>query len=488
MLKKTQYDLDRMKRGREMITTKVSVLLVMFFTAAQLAQAQDVQAETAPAAKSVTAAESEMLSWLFDKGVAEYKSGNYDDAILMFDGMLAIDKFNADAVAYKKRTAERIAKIETTQIESTRALAMMDVEAAWNQGPNVYGAVALPMGDGSPDPRLEEIERMREKLRSVRIPNFDFTDSKVEDVLLFLSAASRRYSVDDADLDIVIMGMEHAVGEELISVSFADMNLYEALSFVSEMMSLKVDVRPNLVAVMPSNYAAPSQIITKSYDISYDVGADFESMVASDDSSDLFGDSFTPTAPTGPIDVTEFFSVVDFPIGTSAVYQPRFYKLFVKNTQGNLKKVEAVLNDLKEEAGKLRSQQVEIETKFVEFSEGALEELGFDWTVYGSGSVAGMQMQDGYYFQEGSGFGTQTSPVLGPGAGEIYTDPVTGQQLIEPALNSSDYRPGQNLFGSAQRSNSSVFEKVGTGLLASMGGAPAALMIADDNVDLRITA
>lgn len=32
-----------------------------------------------------------------------------------------------------------------------------------------------------------------------------------------------------------------------------------------------------------------------------------------------------------------------------------------------------------------RSQQVEIKPKFVEFNEGALEELGFDWSVYGSG-------------------------------------------------------------------------------------------------------
>jgi general secretion pathway protein D len=489
----THCDLDRIERGREMIKTKVSVLLAMLFTVAQLAQAQNVQAETAPGGNSLSAEESEMLKWLFNKGVEEYKSANYDDAILMFDGMLAIDKFNSDAVAYKKRAADRIAKIENKQIETTRALAMMATEKAWNQAPNVYGAVALTSGDTRSDPHLEGIERMKEKLRSVRIPSLDFTDSKVEDVLLFLSAASRRYSVNDADLDIVIMGMEHAVSDELVSVSFADMNLYEALKFVAEMMSLKVDIRPNLVAIMPSNYVAPSQVITRSYDVSYDVGADFESLMESDASSDLFGDSFTPSAPTGPIEITEFFSVVDFPIGTSAVYQPRFHKLFVKNTQGHLKEVEAVLNGLEEEARKLRSQQVEIETKFVEFSEGALEELGFDWTVYGNGSVASMQMKEGNYFQEGSGFGNVTEPAFGPapspiGETLIYTDPVTGQQLIEPTVGDADYRRGQSLFGSAQRSNGSVFGTVGTGILASMGGAPAAMVIGDGNVDVRITA
>ena len=81
--------------------------------------------------------------------------------------------------------------------------------------------------------------------------------------------------------------------------------------------------------------------------------------------------------------------MVDFPEGSSAVFQGRFNKLFALNTPENLKMMEEVLAGLEEEALKLRSQQVDIEAKFVEFSEGALEELGFDWTAYGSGTAAG---------------------------------------------------------------------------------------------------
>ena len=95
---------------------------------------------------------------------------------------------------------------------------------------------------------------------------------------------------------------------------------------------------------------------------------------------DLFGDSVSSAA--GPTDVAAFFSIVSWPEGSSAVYQPNFSKLFVKNTEKNLAEVEQILNELKDEAIERRSQQVEIEAKFVEYNEGALEELGFDWTLY----------------------------------------------------------------------------------------------------------
>jgi general secretion pathway protein D len=456
--------------------------------AALAIRVQESTAAEASEEGQVSSAASEVISWMFERGVEEYDAGNYKDAVIMFDGILAIDKYNGDAIAYKKRAANRITKNEAKQIELTRANAIAEVSSAWNQEPRVFGAVSIPGESDKVDPYQLAVEQMEARMRAITIPSLDFSNSNVEDVLLFLSAASRRLKGQGEDVDIALLGMEYATGESTVSISFAEMNLYEALSLVVEMTSLKLEVRPSVVAVMPANYIPASQIITRSYDVSADVGMDFESMAdAGGGADDLFGDSFAAEAVTGPIDVAGFFAVVDFPTGASAVYQPRFNKLFVKNTEANLEAVEDILAGLEEEAAKLRSQQVEIEAKFVEFNEGALEELGFDWTVYGSGSIAGMEMKDGDYFQEVTGYTQRTAvaPTLsGANATYIYTTPVTGQKLItEP-----NDRQGQNFFGAAQRSNTSVFDPVATGILSTMGGNPAAMAFADGNVDLRITA
>jgi len=428
--------------------------------------------------------DSEMLSLLFKKGREQYKAGNYDEAIVMFDAMLAIDKYNSRAMTHRKRAAYRIAFKEINKQGASRAQAIADIDAAWNSEPKVLGTVDVS-DVAVADSDQQAIQQMEARLKAITIPSLDFTDTSVEDVVLFLTESSRRHDSKGKGVNILLIGMESATGDNNVTTAITDISLYDALRVVVEMASLKFEVKQSAVAIMPANYAPVAEMIMKSYDIVPEVGADLESMADSSGGvEDLFGEA-SSSAATGPIDVSTFFSVVDFPEGSSAVYQPRFHKLFVKNTPKNLKAVEVVLADLDEAAIKRRAQQVEIEAKFVEFSEGALEELGFDWTVYGSGSVAGMEMKDGNYFQKTTGYrtGDEIAP-NGDEMGMLYFDSITGQQLITDPNN----RPGQNLFGSAQRNNTGAFENIKTGLAGLMGGTPAAMVFGNGDIDLRIAA
>lgn len=83
-------------------------------------------------------------------------------------------------------------------------------------------------------------------------------------------------------------------------------------------------------------------------------------------------------------DISAKFPDVDFPKGASAIYQPKLEKLFVRNTLENLAVVEEILSAM--DVAKVSSdiEQVEIEAKFVEVSEGTLEQLGFDWRTAGT--------------------------------------------------------------------------------------------------------
>ena len=82
---------------------------------------------------------------------------------------------------------------------------------------------------------------------------------------------------------------------------------------------------------------------------------------------------------TNSVDVTAKFPEVCFPKGASAVYQPKAGKLFIRNTRENLLVIEETLAAM--DVAKLSSgvEQVEIEAKFAEVSQGTLEQLGFEW-------------------------------------------------------------------------------------------------------------
>jgi len=98
-----------------------------------------------------------------------------------------------------------------------------------------------------------------------------------------------------------------------------------------------------------------------------------------------------------PVDLSDGFPEVSFPEGTYVVYRPQLNRIFALNTPAEIKRLEALMASL--DASIADSQQVEIEARFVEFAEGTLEELGFEWSdpVDGAsmGSVGDWSVRDG---------------------------------------------------------------------------------------------
>ena len=501
-----------------MSKTYISSLLVVLLAGAQTIRAQEslddvfnqlsVAEETgasvtmADAAAVETSAPAAVQSAdLYEQGIAYYKAGKYDEAEAVFSMMLAEDPYNRSAMTYLKRTAQKIAASEAVKLSTSRAQAYADLHSAWNPAPIAYAAAAagpkIAKAKTADDLAVEE---MTSHLKSIVIPSLDFRDANIKDVVLFLTETCRRLDPAGKGVNILHMG---TAGSELadqgnISINIVDMNLYEALQFIVEMASMKFEVKANAVVVSPVNYAAEVDMVMKTFDVVPEVGEEMASMAGGDDggSDDLFGDASASTE-TGPADVSGFFSIVAFPAGSSAIYQPSFHKLFVKNSPKNIKAIGGILADLEDEAIRKRSQQVEIEAKFVEFSEGAMDELGFDWTMYGSGTVGGFEMKDGTYYQRGNGpanlanwvdqSGTWNDnagsyPIRNtlPDGSTLYLDDTEGLRAISGN--------GQNVFGGVQRNNTTAFDSLQSGILASMGGTPASMLFGNGDVDMRLTA
>jgi len=97
----------------------------------------------------------------------------------------------------------------------------------------------------------------------------------------------------------------------------------------------------------------------------------------------------TEVAPGTPVDVSGFFSGLEFPKGTSAVYRPEFNRLAVRQTLENVLFIEDMLAEQHHAKRELMGKQISIETKFIEVSQKTLNELGFNWTFGAKGGNTG---------------------------------------------------------------------------------------------------
>ncbi len=90
-----------------------------------------------------------------------------------------------------------------------------------------------------------------------------------------------------------------------------------------------------------------------------------------------------------PVHVEAKFPFVNFPAGAEAVYRPSLKKLSVRNTFENHQRIKAVLAAFGQAEVTESGKQVKIESRFIEFSEGALEELGFEWSALDGADLPG---------------------------------------------------------------------------------------------------
>jgi len=507
--------------------TYISSLLVVLLAGAQTIRAQgsldDVMAqdsataavEAAQAASMDAAAKTEMAQeistdQLFERAVDLYDAGKYREARVVFEAVLADDPYNRKAMRYLSITASRVRQLEQRKTETSREVAIADIKTEWN--PELNNAVGAAIGAQKPSEKSPEdiaAEQMVGHLKSIVIPTLDFRDANIKDVVLYLTEACRRIDTSGNGVNIILLGLDSSDamgGGDLgnnITISIRNMSLYDALQYIVEMASLKFQVGPNVVTIMPVNYVRSVDVTLKSFIVIPEVGEELSAMGGGEDSGggldDLFGgDSAASSVDTGPVDVAKFFSIVPWPQGSSAIYYPNFRKLVVRNTPDNIEAVSQIIVDLEFEAVKRRSQQVLIEAKFVEFSEGALEELGFNWNVYGSGKVAGFGLVNNRTYSPRSGYDVTSLTRVADGT--VSFAPSTGiisggdnvfneQALGYKSVAGTAGRPGESVFGGASRRNNlDAFIPITSGLLANMGGIPADMVFNNGDVEMTISA
>jgi general secretion pathway protein D len=311
------------------------------------------------------------------RGKKAYENGNLDEAQKLFEAMLHDDAYSMDAIKWLRRIADKKAERETRNYNTTRTQMLESVQAAWNT-PKAEG-VLTDSAAAHHEPTAYELRTaaLRSKLENIHIPEIDFQNSDIQQVVQELSATCRQLDPEQKGVNLVVFGTSQA---HLPPVTFSgtDLTALEALDIITRMSGMKYTIGPHMVSLTPVDYEPPQQMVSIEFDIMPSVGS--KMMMRSGEAG---------LTDAGVVDVRDFFSTVPFPQGSSAQYNPEFNVLLVRNIPKHIDKVKELLDRYARKALEERSRQVEIETKFIEVAQGTLDELGFEWTIGEAGQSVG---------------------------------------------------------------------------------------------------
>lgn len=330
--------------------------------------------------------EQRRISALLTKGRSQYVAGDIDGAQETFRLVETVSPENPESKAFLKRIADDKAKLGTLNREKTRAVMLEEVSKSW-QRPGLFIERDDREGSDGPSPAL-----MVAKLESIVIPNISFTGMELGRVISTLSALSSEF---DTTLPESERGVNLVLGSQLagkavpqVNITLRNMSLKRILDIISENIGYQVDIQSDLVLLKPSG--TDVNLVNDRFPVSRSAivrmtGAGATGASAADATDDPFADS--PSAPEasagGESDsIRRFLQAAGVPFdavpGASLAYDGA--SILVTHTSRNLERIRAILaryNDVR---------QVEIEAKFLDVNEGALEELGVAWSLQGRGS------------------------------------------------------------------------------------------------------
>ncbi|MCE9614957.1 MAG: hypothetical protein K8T26_11810 [Lentisphaerae bacterium] len=365
---------------------------------------------------------TEDVHTLLTQGRQHYLANELDSAQKSFEAVLELDPHNTEAIRWREKVTQTRFERASMELETTRQDMMSQVREAWN--PRDYGAGETPKREDQetqkPTRGDTPTDLILKKMESIIIPEIDFRQANINDVVQFLQESSIEYdpAPDKRGVNIILnMGAGDAAamapaaaagefgdfgateeapaaagGAELITFRAREMSLLGALKIVTDVANLKYRIEDNVVMILPFN-VPDKALVHRMYDVLPTVGerisAIRESTAATGTSErgdfTALGGGGAGGSEAGATDWKAFFSDlgVQWPIGSSIKYVPAIGKLMVANTVDNLAVFEQRLAALN-----IVPKQVEIEARFVEVNQTDLNSLGFEWLLTDNWEIA----------------------------------------------------------------------------------------------------
>lgn len=324
-------------------------------------------------------ARQQKVDQLLLQGRAQYLYGDYEGALQSFGEVEAIQPDNREAKAFQMRIGDELNRGGYLDYAKTRAQMLEEVNRAW-QRPKIFQRdIVLPTGVDRPDP-------IREKLRNIQIPRVSFSDVPLRRVVETLSEYSVEFDPDGQGVNIVLVDQRGA--DERVTITLRNFSLEKVLGFVTQSIGFQYDVEDGAVVIRRGEFGPDgpgTNLITDFFPISRGTVIRLTGLPGGTGGGGGPVDPFAPPSPAmaGPTtgDETEalraFFerAGVNFTGVQGANLAFDGTQLIVTQTPRNMERLRNILRRYD------TTEQVEIEAKFLEVQQGALEELGFNWAV-----------------------------------------------------------------------------------------------------------
>ncbi len=325
----------------------------------------------ASAAPSPSASAIDEARAIAARGRSQYLAGDAAAALATFHRVEALDADNGEARYFLARIAGENAARENTSAQMIQA-----VSDAWQRpGPSGESRPAGAM-PGRASPLLEKLER-------IVLPTVNFTGMELNRVVNTLSVVSEEFDqTGTVPKGVNIVLLDRAGPGPMINITLRNLPLKRVLDLIADSAGYQYEVQADTVVVRPGG--DQSVLETRFFPVSRSTVLRMTGQggprAASAEAGPLAGGGRPP--PPMSVEgegqaIRNFLQLAgvgfESVAGSSLAFDGS--QLIATQTPRNLERIRNILSRYHE------VRQVEIEAKFMEVQQGALEELGLQWNI-----------------------------------------------------------------------------------------------------------
>lgn len=332
---------------------------------------------------------------LYKEGVALYKSGKIEEAKEKFRTILDINPLYEPARSKLRLIIDEQSRmLRRDKIIASRDR-ILEVQKKWTP-PHKK---PVPIEEKPKVVRFKtEQQRLIEEKAGQIIPEINFTDAHLRDVLQYLSRISGVNIILDEDILIqrekgeIGIPLEVEVTKEVgevylpkpaptiisdrVTISLKNIPLLEALKYILSLKGLKYRIDEYAIIVSTPQRLEEVEMETRYYHLVSGIGSFTEYVQpVSEEGFEWEEEEEKKETVLTIKDVLEQ-SGVPFPPGSKIFLDQRTGTLIVRNTPSNLAVIEEILRALD-----VTPYQIEIEARFVQLTAETAKELGLEWMI-----------------------------------------------------------------------------------------------------------
>ena len=352
----------------------------------------------------------DVKKWLLE-AQGFYDTGRFDLALKRTDQVLAVDPYNSAARKLQEIINAAVNSYAENAYNESRSRALKNVQKAWASPIKKYTQTSFGT-QGSQATELSKQEKLTRKIRELKLGEVEYVDTPLFQIAVDLAERANKVDKSPGDQPITIIvsrssggGMAQSPsgaapgtsvqdlgapgGEELASKKVTiprlpSLGLDQILKLITDQVQAKYVTRENFIEIVPASVktdVTTSRSWTVSPFIFTSTAPKVDDLSSTSGVGSLLGAaSDAPKTGKSKVDAKAFlkengvkFDAAD----ATATYNSRTKTLTVINTPDQLDLVAGIVDD----SEGVNPVQVDIQAKFVEFTQSNFDELSFDWLL-----------------------------------------------------------------------------------------------------------